>query len=444
MANLPETRYAKTASGLHIAYQVVGDGPFDLVAVLGYVSHLELAWEDPAIADFLRALASFSRLILFDRRGLGLSDPIQGAPTLEDRMQDLRAVMDAAQSERAALFGLSEGGPMSMLFAATYPDRASALVLYGTFARMTQAVDYPWGYPPDVLNRSVEEKIENWGGDTTVDVFAPSRAGDLEFRRRWAAFERRATSPGGYRALMTMNAETDVRDVLPSIQVPTLVLHRSDDIPIRVDHGRYLRDHIAGARFVELPGNDHFFWVGDTSAIVAEVEEFLTGRRSAHHTDRVLATVLFTDIVGSTEHAARLGDSAWRLFLDRHDQVTKHEVDRWRGELIKSTGDGALATFDGPARAIRCATALQEALRSNHVDIRAGLHTGEIELRVGDVLGIGVHIASRVAAMARPGEILVSRTVTDLVVGSGIAFEDRGEHELKGVPGAWRLFAVEA
>jgi class 3 adenylate cyclase len=242
---------------------------------------------------------------------------------------------------------------------------------------------------------------------------------------------------------MMMNAETDVRDVLPSIRVPTLVLHRSDDIPVRVDHGRYLAEHIAGARFVELPGNDHFFWVGDAGAIVDEVEEFLTGRRSVHDTDRVLATVLFTDIVGSTEHAARLGDSVWRLLLDRHDQLTKQEVERWRGELVKSTGDGALATFDGPARAIRCAAALRDALKADNVDIRAGLHTGEIELRSGDVLGIGVHIASRVAAMAGPGEILVSRTVTDLVAGSGITFQDRGEHKLKGVPDPWRLFAVD-
>lgn len=442
VADLPETRYAKAAHDLRIAYQVVGDGPFDLVAVLGYVSHLELAWEDPAMADCLRGLASFSRLILFDRRGLGLSDPIQGAPTLEDRMQDLRAVMDAAESERAVLFGLSEGGPMSMLFAATYPDRVSALVLYGTFARLTVAVDYPWGYPTEVLEEFVEAKAENWGGDDTVDFFAPSRARDPEFRRSWAAFERRATSPGGYRALMAMNAETDVRDVLPSIQAPTLILHRSGDIPIRVGQGRYLSEHIAGARYVELPGNDHFFWVGDTGAIVDEVEEFLTGRRSPHDTDRVLATVLFTDIVGSTEQAAELGDAAWRVLLTRHDHLAERAVDRWRGELIKSTGDGVLATFDGPARAIRCATALRDALRDDDLDIRAGLHTGEIERRVGDVLGIGVHIASRVAAMAGPGEILVSRTVTDLVAGSGINFEDRGDHELKGVPGTWRLFTV--
>jgi class 3 adenylate cyclase len=420
----------------------VGNGPFDLVAVLGYVSHIELSWEDPAIAACYRGLASFSRLILFDRRGLGLSDPIQGAPTLEDRMQDLRAVMDAAGSERAALFGLSEGGPMSILFAATYPDRVSALILYGTFARMTQSEGYPWGYPPNVLDRFIEAKVKSWGGDETVDFFAPSVADDLAFRRRWAAFERRATSPGAYRALMQMNADTDVRDVLPSIRVPTLILHRSGDIPLRVGHGRYLSEHIAGARYVELAGNDHFFWVGDTDAIFDEVEEFLTGRRSAHDPDRVLSTVLFTDIVGSTDRAARLGDYAWRRLLDRHDEVTRREIDSWRGRLIRSTGDGALATFDGPARAIRCAMALRDALRADQVQIRAGLHTGEIEVRGEDVGGLGVHIASRVEGLATADEVLVSKTVTDLVAGSGITFADRGLHDLKGVPGRWQLFAV--
>jgi class 3 adenylate cyclase/pimeloyl-ACP methyl ester carboxylesterase len=438
----PETRYAKTADGVHIAYQVLGDGPFDLVLVTGYVSHLELAWDDPEIADFLRALSSFSRLILFDRRGLGLSDPVRGAPTIEDRMQDVRAVMDAAGSERSALLGISEGGPMSMVFAATYPERVSALVLYGTFARMTEAGDYPWGYPSDVFYEFVDNKVAAWGGDETVDFFAPSRARDGEFRRRWAAFERRATSPGAYRSLMDMNAETDVRDVLPSIRVPTLVLHRSEDIPIRVGNGRYLSEHIAGARFVELPGQDHFFFVGDTGGLLDEVEEFLTGRRSVHEQDRVLATVLFTDIVGSTEQAIRLGDSAWRRLLDQHDKLTRREVDRWRGRVVKSTGDGALATFDGPARAIRCAAGLQAALRSEQVCIRVGLHTGEIELRDEDIGGIGVHIAARVEALAEPDEVLVTKTVTDLVAGSGITFADRGLHDLKGVPGSWQLYAV--
>ena len=437
-----ETQYAKTADGVHIAYQIAGNGPFDLVAVPGYVSHIELAWDDPATSEFLRGLASFSRLILFDRRGLGLSDPIQGAPTLEDRMQDLRAVMDAAGSERAALLGLSEGGPMSMLFAATYPDRVSALVLYGSFARMIRADDYPWGYPPVLLNRYVEEKVESWGGDNTVDLFAPSMAADREFRRRWASFERRATSPGAYKALMKMNAETDVRDVLSNIRVPTLVLHRTGDLPIRVGHGRYLSTHITGARYVELSGDDHFFWVGDTHAILDQVEEFLTGRRSPHDPDRVLSTVLFTDIVGSTERAARLGDSAWHRLLDNHDQITRREIETWRGRLIKTTGDGALATFDGPARAIRCAKALRDSLSHDQVEIRAGLHTGEIEIRNGDVGGIGVHIASRVEGLAMPSEILVSKTVTDLVAGSEITFADRGTHELKGVPGNWQLFAV--
>ena len=441
--DIPQTKYAKTSDGVHIAYQVVGEGPFDLVAVLGYVSHVELAWDDPATADCLRRMASFSRLIVFDRRGLGMSDPIQGAPTLEDRMQDLRAVMDAAGSERAAVFGLSEGGPMSILFAATYPERVSALVLYGSFARMNQAADYPWGYPADVLERTVEAKVKTWGrDDMTVDYFAPSLAGDADFRRRFSEFERRATSPGAYEALMKMNAETDVRDVLASVRVPTLVLHRSGDIPIRVGHGRYLHEHIPGSRYVELPGNDHFFWVGDVASILDEVEEFLTGRRSSHDQDRVLATVLFTDIVDSTALAARLGDMSWRRVLEHHEQTVTREIDRWHGRLVKSTGDGVLATFDGPARAIRCATALRDALHADHVDIRAGLHTGEIELRREDVLGIGVHIASRVESLAEPNEVLVSKTVTDLVAGSGIRFADRGTFDLKGVPGTWQLFAV--
>jgi class 3 adenylate cyclase/alpha-beta hydrolase superfamily lysophospholipase len=441
--DLPNTGYAKTKDDVHIAYQVVGNGPFDLVAVPGYVSHVELAWEDPALAACLRGLASFSRLIVFDRRGLGLSDPIQGAPTLEDRMQDLQAVMDAAGSERAALFGLSEGGPMSMLFAATYPERVSALVLYGTFARMTQTEDYPWGYPSEVLSRYVEAKVENWGGDDTVDYFAPSRADDPDFRQRFAAFERRATSPNGYRALMQMNAETDVRDVLPSIQAPTLVLHRTDDIPIRVGHGRFLGQHIEGARYVELRGSDHFFWVGDTGAIVDEVAEFLTGQRPPIDVDRILTTVLFTDIVGSTERAAAEGDQRWHTLLDAHDGAVRNELARFRGREIKTMGDGFLACFDGPARAVRCADAIAKATKAIGIDVRCGLHTGECEVRGDDLAGLAVHIASRVGSLASPEEVLVSSTVKDLVAGSGISFHERGEHELKGVPDPWRLFAAE-
>jgi len=444
VAEIPQTRYVRTADDLHIAYQVVGDGPFDLVAVLGYVSHVELAWDDPAMADCLRRLASFSRLILFDRRGLGMSDPIRGAPTLEDRMQDLCAVMDAAGSERAALFGLSEGGQMSMLFAASHPERVSALVLYGAFARMTQTPDYPWGYPPPVLDRYVEAKVANWGGDDTVDSFAPSVAGDPEFRRRFAAFERRATSPGAYRSLMNMNADSDVRDVLASIRVPTLILHRSGDIPFRVGHGRYLSEHIAGARYVELPGDDHFFWVGDTAAIFDEVEEFLTGRRSTHDADRVLCTIVFTDIVDSTRRAADIGDRRWRGLLDDHDAMVRGQLERFRGRPIKNTGDGVFATFDGPARAIRCAGAIRDGARRLGLEIRAGLHTGECEIRDHDLGGIAVHVGARVAGLADPGEVLVSRTVVDLVAGSGIEFTDRGDYQLKGVPGTWRLFAAQA
>lgn len=444
MTDLPVTRYARTADDVHIAYQVVGNGPFDVVALLGYVSHVELCWEDPSIAEFFMGLASFCRLIIFDRRGLGLSDPVQGAPTLEDRMQDLRAVMDAAGSERAALLGLSEGGPISVLFAATYPDRVTALILYGTFARMTKTDDYPWGYPPDVFERIVDAKIDSWGGDNTVDYFAPSLAHDVEFRRRWAAFERRATNPSSYRALMRINADTDIRAVLPMVRVPTLVLHRTGDIPVRVGNGRYVSEHIAGSRFVELPGQDHFFWVGDSGILLDEIEEFLTGRRSAHDRDRVLATIMFTDIVGSTDQAIQLGDAVWRRRLDQHDQLTRRQVDWWRGRFIKSTGDGALATFDGPARAIRCAVGLREALCSEDIPIRVGLHTGEIELRNNDVGGVGVHIASRVQGLAAPEEVLVTKTVTDLVAGSGITFVDRGLRDLKGIAGSWQVFAVAA
>jgi class 3 adenylate cyclase/pimeloyl-ACP methyl ester carboxylesterase len=381
-------------------------------------------------------------VVVFDRRGLGLSDPVQGAPTLEDRMQDLCAVMDAVGSERAALLGLSEGGPMSVLFAATYPERVTALILYGTFARMTRTDDYPLGYPSDAFDRFVQARVDGWGGDDTVDYFAPSLAHDVEFRRTWAAFERRATSPGSYRALMKMNAETDVRDVLPMVRVPTLVLHRTGDIPLRVENGRYLSEHIAGSRFVELPGQDHFFWVGDSGGLLDEIEEFLTGRRSVHDDDRVLATVMFTDIVASTEQATRLGDALWRRRLDQHDRLTRREVDRWRGLFIKSTGDGALATFEGPARAIRCAVGLQKALCSEDLAIRAGLHTGEIELRNNDVGGLAVHIASRVQGLAASDEVLVTKTVTDLVAGSGITFVDRGLHDLKGIAGSWQVFAV--
>ena len=442
VVELPVTRYARTVDDVHIAYQVVGDGPFDLVAILGYVSHVELCWEDPRIAEFFMGLASFCRLILFDRRGLGLSDPVQGAPTLEDRMQDLCAVMDASGSERAALLGLSEGGPVSILFAATYPERVTALILYGTFARMTKTDAYPWGYPSDVFERFVQAKTDSWGDDNAVDYFAPSLAHDAEFRRRWATFERRATSPDSYRALMKMNGDTDVRDVLPKVRVPTLVLHRTGDLPVRIGNGRYVSEHITGSRFVELPGQDHFFWVGDSSVLLDEIEEFLTGRRSVHDRDRVLATVMFTDIVASTEQAVRLGDALWRRRLDQHDQLTRREVDRWRGQFIKSTGDGALATFDGPARAIRCAVELQKALSSEDLAIRAGLHTGEIELRNNDVGGVGVHIASRVQGLATPDEVLVTKTVTDLVAGSGITFVDRGLHDLKGIAGSWQVFAI--
>jgi class 3 adenylate cyclase len=432
----PETRYARSGD-VHIAYQVVGSGPFDLVLVPGFVSHIEEWWEEPLCARFLERLAGFSRLILFDKRGTGLSDREAGVPTLEQRMDDVRAVMAAAGSERAAVLGISEGGPMSALFAATYPERTAALVLYGTFAEFRS-----WVPTPEHLEQFLHAIDERWGTGQSLPRFAPGLADDPRFRRWWARHERRAASPGAAMALMRMNSEIDVRHVLPAIRVPTLVLHRSGDVTVDVAAGRYLAAHILGAKYVELPGDDHLPYVGDSEAILGEIEEFLTGVRPVAEPDRVLATVLFTDVVGSTELAARLGDRRWRDLLDAHHAAVRRELARFRGREVGTVGDGFLATFDGPARAIRCADAIGAAVRTVGVEVRAGLHTGEIEIMGDDVGGIAVHIGARVAAEAGPGEILVSSTVKDLVAGSGLEFEDRGTRTLKGVPGEWRLFAA--
>ena len=435
----PETRYAKSGD-VNIAYQVVGDGPFDLVWVPGWVSHLEHSWEEPSNARFLHRLASFSRLIMLDKRGTGLSDrvSINELPTLEQRMDDVRAVMDAVGSQRAALMGVSEGGAMTALFAATYPERTTALVLYAANAR----------HPAHDLTAEQLQPIldafeRSWGQGMAWPMWAPSRADDPQLKEWGARFERLGGSPGAAVALFRMAAAIDIRKVLPAIRVPTLILHRTGDQALPVMDSRYMAEQIPGAKYVELPGMDHVWFVGDADAILNEVQEFLTGVRPAPEADRVPATVLFTDIVGSTQRAGELGDRRWRDLLDSYYALSRRELGRFRGREIKTMGDGFLATFDGPARGIRCACAISDSVGQLGLAIRAGLHTGECEMMGDDVGGIAVHIGARVATEATAGEVLVSSTVKDLVAGSGLQFEDRGSHALKGVPEEWRLFAVE-
>jgi class 3 adenylate cyclase len=436
----PGTRYARSG-GVNIAYQVVGDGPVDLVYVPGWVSHVELAWELPQLARGLERLASFSRLILFDKRGTGMSDPVPASelPTLEQRMDDVRAVLDAVGSERAAVFGASEGGNMSMLFAATYPDRTIALCTFGSTAKRLRSADYPWAPSWEERMAALDDVERNWMTGLGWDDIAPSldSAGLAEIAR----YYRRCASPGAALALMRMNTLVDVRDVLPTIRVPAVVMHRTDDRDANVEEGRYISAHIPGARFVEFPGGDHSWWTQGRDAILDGIEELVTGVRPAARPNRVLATVLFTDIVGSTERLGQLGDQVWADLLARHDAAVRRELERSRGREIQTTGDGFLAAFDGPARAIRSAVAIRDTVRGLGLEIRAGLHTGECE-RVGENLaGIAVHTGARISALAGPSEVLVSGTVRDLVAGSGIAFEDRGDHELKGV-GARRIYAV--
>ena len=437
----PETRYARS-DDLNIAYQVVGDGPFDLVLVSGFVSHLDMDWDDPHSAHFLTRLASFSRLIRFDKRGTGLSDrvPVSELPTLEERMDDVRAVLDAVGSERAALLGYSEGGPLCLLFAATYPDRTSALALYATYAKRSDPDDdYPWA-PTAEERQAYGEQIEReWAWEADMRRMCPSA--DDAMARWWAARARASASPGAARALIAMNSEIDVRAVLPTIRVPTMVLHRRGDLDSRPEEGRYLAERIPGARFVELAGDDHVPWI-DADQIVDEVEEFLTGVRPLAEPDRLLATVLFVDVVGSTERAAELGDRGWRELLASFYDAVRRELHSCRGREIDTAGDGFFASFDGPGRAIRCALAIREAVRPLGLELRTGVHTGECEV-IGDKLGgIAVHIGARIAGEAEPGEVVVSSTVKDLVAGSGIEFDDRGIRRLKGVPGDWHVFAV--
>lgn len=438
-----ETKYARSGD-IHIAYQAVGRGPLDLVYVPGWVSHVELAWEEPTLARFLRRFASFSRLIAFDKRGTGLSDrvPNDQLPTLEERMDDLRAVMDAVRSERAALFGSSEGGNLCALFAATYPERTTALVMYGTFAKRIWSPDYPWAPTPEKREQEYALVEREWGSLMDLAHYVPSKIDDEAFARRLATYMRRAASPGAAVALLRMNTQIDIRAILPTIRVPTLVIHRTGDRDVNVEEGRWLAEQIAGARFVELSGDDHLPWVGDQDAILDEIQEFLTGVRPTPESDRVLSTLLFTDIASSTELADRLGDRAWIELLERHHAMVRRELARFRGREVDTAGDGFFATFDGPARAIRCALNVVEAGHQLGIKIRAGLHTGEIEVTGPKIGGIALHIGSRVAATAKPGEVLVSRTVKDLVAGSRIRFVDRGTHVLKGVPDEWHLFAA--
>jgi class 3 adenylate cyclase len=435
-----DAHYARSGD-LQIAYATFGEGPVDFVFVPGWVSHLENWWEASASARFFRRIASFSRLIMFDKRGTGLSDPFTGVPTLEERIDDVRAVMDAVDSSSAFVCGLSEGGPMSVLFSATYPDRTNGLILIGSNVKMLEGPDWPHGWTREQYEE-FEEGIEHWGQGGLMNLFLPSFVGDERAGRNWARYQRMGASPSTARALMEANAQIDVRQVLPHIQVPTLVIHRTDERVVSVGHGRYLAEHIPGARLLEQPGEEHLPWLGDADGMLDAIEEFVTGSRHHVDEDRVLATVLFTDIVDSTRHAAESGDRRWRELLDAHDEIGGREVGRFRGRRVKATGDGMLALFDGPARGVRCAEAVRDAVAELSVEIRAGLHVGECELRGDDVGGLAVHIGARVAGLARPGEILVSRTVRDLVAGSGLCFLERGEHELKGVPERWPLYAV--
>jgi class 3 adenylate cyclase len=436
---VPKTHYAKSGD-VNIAYQVLGDGPRDIVHVPGFVSNVEVMWEDPGMARFLQRLASFSRLIVFDKRGTGLSDPVPAddLPSLEVRIGDLTAVMESADSRSATIFGHSEGGAMSLLFAATHPEKTDALILMGSRASTTGSDDLAGPSPTDWAKYA--EELEATWGSVGVEGFAPSRAGDAAFREWFMRYQRLSASPKTAATLSRMNSQIDVRSVVPAVRVPTLLLYRSGDPMLA--HGRYIAERIDGARIVELPGADHFFWAGETGQMLDEIEEFVTGHRVGRLPDRVLATVMFTDIVDSTDRAVALGDRKWSDLLKQHDDLVRSQLTAWRGKEIKTTGDGFLATFDGPARGIRAGKSIAETVRSLGIDVRVGLHTGEIEVVGDDVAGLTVHIASRVSSLAGPSEVFVSRTVRDLVAGSGIEFASRGTHALKGIPDDWEIYAA--
>jgi class 3 adenylate cyclase len=443
--NLPVTHYANSGE-LTVAYQTMGAGPVDLIFVPGLISHIECLHEIPGYTDCLRRLAAFARLIIFDKSGQGLSDRWFGMPSFEQRIDDIGAVMGAIGSKRAVVLGCSEGGPISVMFAAMYPDRVSHLILYGSFARLAAADDYPFRPPKDFILQGVADHwTKHWGTGVSMDGFLPSRSAEADVRNQYAKLERLTFSPGALKLMLQYNVEIDIRSVLPSIRVPTLVLHRQTDALIEIENGRFLAAQIPGARLIEYADcQDHLLFAGDWQTICGDIEEFVTGHREAITSDseRVLATVLFTDIVDSTVKASKLGDQAWRRILDEHDRMAHKIVAQYRGKLIKTTGDGMLATFDGPGRAIRCALALSASGASIGLQLRAGLHTGEIEMRGSDIAGIGVHAAARVMTQCAPGEVLVSRVVTDLVAGAGLCFSERGAHDLKGLSGHWELFAA--
>lgn len=441
---MPETRYAQSGD-VNIAYQAIGDGP-DLVYVHGWVSNVEVMWEEPGLAGFLNRLASFSRLIVFDKRGIGLSDPVPTGelPDLETRVEDLKSVMDAVGSERATLFGHSEGGSTAVAFAVRYPERVERLILFAAYAKRIRSDDYPWA--PTLEQRVAEsESFERAWADPAViaEYYAPSRAGDRAFIDWIGRWLRLSASPRAAAALNTASSYIDVTDLLPEIQTPTLLLYRLEDQDVRIEEGRYVASKIPGAKLVELHGADHFFYAGDTEPILQEIEEFVTGYRAAAEPERVLRTVLFTDIVGSTDTAAAMGDRRWRGLIDRHHRVVRADLAKWRGTEVNTTGDGFLATFDSPARAISCAQAICADVASLGIAVRCGIHSGEIETLGDDVAGLAVNIAARVTDAAGAGEVVVSRTVRDLVVGAGFSFTSRGRHSLKGVPEEWELFVVE-
>jgi len=437
----PRIQYARNGD-VSIAYSVLGDGDLDLAFVGGFVSHLEIIWEGPQVRRFFDRLASFARVIVWDKREQGLSDRLGRPPTLEEGMDDLRCVLDAAGSERSVLFGVSEGGPMAVLFAASLPDRVSHLALYATWAKLLRSQDHPAGVPGQMFEAWLTRTAGDWGGPAGLKQFGPSAIGDEETTAWWARLLRSGTSPRGAAALMRMYLEIDVRSALAAVTAPTLLLHRTGDRLVGIDQTRAIASLVPHARYVELDGSDHAFFFGDQDALLDEVEEFVTGTRSEREPERILATVLFTDIVSSTEQAAAAGDREWRRLLERHDELVRRELARYRGTEIKQTGDGFLASFDGPGRTVQCAASITERVRQLGIEVRAGVHTGECELRDGDIAGMAVHIGARVGARAGPGEVLVSGTVKDLVVGSGLQFEDRGVAELKGVPGEWRLYAL--